>query len=359
MYDSDTTTVISTLQGSSAAVFSDKTIANILALTTTADDSIIKIDNSPTIAPNGQVTFTSGTELGFVEVTDDGTALIIDGGTSTIILGGTGSANVQLGAPTDTVVSGNTGASAAPAAASAEGVTDRVVIHSAGADKFTVNDGKNNLIVVGGDDTVIAGSGYDTVVAAEGHSTIVGGSKGQTVVEAAGNEDDYVVTVVDGRAVAVNNTNGIGIDVSKVQYVQVDDGNALIFAENVNEASVATLYETIFGRAADASGLQFWFDKIDAGTGLTEIAKAFMGSAEYLAQEQIDNTAFLESMYQNTFGRAGEEAGITWWLDAMERGVTRADVANVFASTAAYNLDGTLNNEANIVGSITIVDGIV
>jgi hypothetical protein len=358
MYDSDTSTVTTALQGSSTAVFTDDTISKILALTTSTGDSVIKIDNSPTIAANGAVTFAADTEVGFVQVTGSDQALNITGNTSTIILGGSGSANLTVGNPNDTVVSGIAVGEPNPSAPQGAGSTgvQRVIVTTAQADKITIVDAKNTHVTANDGDTIVAGHGYDTVVAAQGDSTVEGG--GHTIVQLKGEDDDYTVTVEDGHAVVSNAATGQDIDVSKVQYVQLDNYKALVFADNAKEAAVAHLYEALLGRDADFGGLEYWFNLANHGTSLAAIADGFLKAAEYEGEAQSD-ADFIASLYTHALGRdaAADADGSAFWVNSLEHGATRAQVAAAFAEAAANHAE---NGEATVVGTnITIVDGIV
>lgn len=374
MYDSDTGKVTSALQSSSTAVFTDSTISKILALSTSSD-SVIKIDNSPTIGANGNVIFAADTEVGFVNVLGTDQALNITGSTSVLILGGSGSVNLTVGNPNDTVVSGSVVAEPQPilvggdnGAVPVNGGSDsaqsinvqgganadaqRVIVTTAQADKITIVDAKNTYVVANHGDTIVAGHGYDTVVAAEGDSTIQGGD--HTIVQLAGHDGDYTVVVNNGHAVISHASNGMAIDVSQVRYVQLDNNDALILAANEKEAAVAHLFEVILGRDADFAGLEYWFAQASSGTSLVEIADGFLSSAEY-TDSSLSDAAFISSLYTHAFGRAGDVNGTAFWLDAIEHGATRAEIAAAFADAAA----NTANGEATVVGSITIVDGYI
>lgn len=361
MYDSDTSTVTTALRSTSTAVFSDDTISRILSLSTGTGDTAIKIDNSPTVAANGNVTFAADTEVGFLTISASNQSLSFTGNTSTIILGGSGSANLVIGNPNDTVVSGI--AVGEPNGQQAQGGqqvqgagstgVQRVVVGTAQGDKLTIVDAKNTHLTAGGGDTIVAGKGYDTIVAAQGDSTITGG--GHTIVQLDGSDDDYTVTVSNGHAVIKHDTNGQDIDVSKVQYVQLDNYDALVFAKNTKEAAVAHLYEALLSRDADFNGMEYWFGVANKGASLTAIADAFLKAAEY-TNDNVSNAAFVANLYENALGRTGDSAGSAFWLNSLEKGVSRAQVAAAFAEAAANH---ATNGEALVVGSVTIVPGII
>jgi len=345
MYEENPGTVTSALTNSSAVVFSAATISRILELTT-ADNSTVRID---TVAPNasGVVTVASGAEVLLVGSSDTAqTALTVPNNAPVVIFQGKGGINVVLD-------NGSVAPQAPP------GVTERVVVGSAGNDKIVVADAKNTQVTLGsGNSTVVTGSGDDTVEAGLGNSTITGGS-GHSVVKLAGKATDYVVTVQDGHAVVTHAGGGKTTDISNIQYVQLDNNKALVFANDSKEAAVSTLYAAAFGRDGDAHGLQYYFDGAKAGYSLTQIAESFLQSAEYKARPAQSDTDFISDLYQHTFARAAEAGGLAYWTAALASGASRAEVIANFVSVAGQNLDGAIHTEATVVGQVTIVHNIV
>jgi Domain of unknown function (DUF4214)/RTX calcium-binding nonapeptide repeat (4 copies) len=352
MYDSDTSTVTTALHDANPTVFSDATIANILALTTKTDDTTVHFE---TVRPNasGNVTVGAGAEVVLVDPSAVKVTANLTGDAANapvVIFQGRGGVNSTINDGT-TVASSN------------QTQVDRVVVGSAGNDKIVVADAKNTKIVLGsGDSTVQAGGGVDTVQAGLGNSTITGGSGDYTVVKLAGNASNYQVTSSNGHAIVKDVTTGKTTDISKIQYVQLDNGNALVFAKNSVEGQVATLYHTAFGRTADAGGLDYWFDLVKGGATLKQVANAFVNSSEFTAAHPgtETNTDFVQSLYQNTFNRAGEDAGVDYWLAQLANGKTKADLVNDFAVIAIQNITNTAPNaEAQVVGSVQIIQNII
>jgi hypothetical protein len=64
-------------------------------------------------------------------------------------------------------------------------------------------------------------------------------------------------------------------------------------------------------------------------------------------------------LYQNTFGRDGEDAGVAFFVGALTNGSTRADIITSFAQIAGQNIAGTMSTEATLVGNVMIVTGII
>jgi Ca2+-binding RTX toxin-like protein len=348
MYDSDTSAVTTALQSSNPTVFSDKTISDILALTT-KDNATVNFQTSLPDA-NGNVTVAAGAEVVFVTSSDT---------TQTTVHAPVNAPVVIFQGKGGVIATINDGPTTVPGHAA--GVVDRVVVGTAGNDSIVVADGKNSEIILGsGNSTVTTGHGVDTVEAGLGNSTIIGGSGDYAVVKLAGNATNYQVTAQNGHAVVTDMTTHNTTDISKIQYVQLDSGNALIFAKDSVEASVANLYQTAFGRTAEAGGLNYWFDLVKAGANLHQVADAFTHSTEFAAQASLSNTDFIQGLYQHTFNRAGEDSGVAYWADQIAHGSTRADLITEFAQIATQNILHTAaNQEAQVVGSVMIVTGII
>ncbi|MBS0368549.1 MAG: DUF4214 domain-containing protein [Proteobacteria bacterium] len=347
MYDADQQTVTDALHNANPVVFSDSTINDILALTTRISDSVVSF-HSVQADSNGNVTVPSGAEVVLIGSSDTSPTTITPPPNAPVVI------FQGLGGVVTTLNDGVLVPTSQP------GTVDRVVVGSAGGDKIIVADARNTKVILGtGDSSVVTGSGVDTVEAGLGNSTIVGGSGNYAVVKLGGSASNYTVTTNNGHAVVTDNTSHKVTDISKIQYVQLDQGKALVFAKDSVEAAVSTLYEAAFGRTADAGGLDYWFDLGRAGVSLKQIADAFTHSAEFVSQAALSDADFVKGLYQHTFGRDGEAGGLSYWTDALAHGSTRADLIMSFAQIAAHNIDGSIHTEAQVIGSVTIVTGII
>lgn len=347
MYDTNQSAVTAALTSTSTEVFSTATIESILSLVTTDTNTTISADQV-TVANNGTVTPAAGTEIVFVTVNGTTpTTLSVNADVPVVLFQGNGGVDATFNVPA--AAAGKEAGADVVQAAPGDAI-ERVIVGTAGADKITILDGKATQIVAGGGDTITAGSGHTIVVAAQGSSTVIGG--GDTIVQAVGDDDDFTVTATNGHAVIANATNGVKVDISNVQYVQLDGGDALIFAANNKQAAIANLYQAVFGRTADAGGLDYWFDNTTEATDLGNIAAVFLASDEYEGTN-LDNTAFINSLYENVLGRDADAGGAEYWIDVLEAGGSRANVAAVFA------VAGTNPLEVDVVGSVTVVEGII
>lgn len=354
MYVEDQTTVSAELAEASSEVFSESTIESILALISTTEDPDINIDTLPA-ANNAVINPDAETELLFVQLSGTTpTTVTVTGNTEVIVFQGGGGVEATFNAvaPAGARAEGAVVLAAEPQAAEGDGI-ERVIVGTAEADEITILDDVATQVIAGDGDTILAGDGHTVVVAAQGSSTVFGGA--DTMVKAVGQDTDFTVTAAGGAATIVNSKTGVTVEISNAQYVALDDGDALIFAANEAEAAVANLYQAVLGRAADAEGLAFWFGALQQDQTTTAIAQGFLNSTEY-GDPDLDNTEFITELYQNALGRAADTAGKAFWVAALDSGASRAGVVAEFARVAANHED---LNEPGVVGSVTIVDGIM
>lgn len=342
MYESNTQAVSDKLKLASTQVFTQEIINDILSLVATTTDTKVKVD---TVAPvNGTITPAAGTEVVFVTTSDTTvTNVTVDANVPAIFFQGAGGVNAIIGTAPVPATGNSSAASANPDA------IERVVVGTAGADTITITDGKNTQVVAGDKDVVKAGSGHTVVVAAQGSSTVVGGA--DTVVKVTGKEGDFTITTANGHAKITNASTKVSVDMTGVNYVQLDNNDALIFAGSTKQAVVANLFQAILGRTADANSLDQWFMEVDKGASLKTVAQGLMASTEYTGATQTD-AQFVTTLYQELMGRTADTAGNSFWLDKLADGVSRADVAVAFAQAASTN-----TAEVSVVGTVTIIDG--
>lgn len=103
--------------------------------------------------------------------------------------------------------------------------------------------------------------------------------------------------------------------------------------------SVRRLYGAFFLRLPDADGLAFWEDAyLTCAFPLARIADEFARSAEFRARYgSLSNRQFVELVYANVLGRAGEAAGVNHWTTQLDAGgLSRGGVMVGFSESAEY-----------------------
>lgn len=109
---------------------------------------------------------------------------------------------------------------------------------------------------------------------------------------------------------------------------------------------VAALYSAIFNRAPDQAGLEFWVAAIEGGDSLVKAAEGFTLHPVFAeVYGDMDNQAKVEALYTNVLGSAGDAAGIQYWIAKLESGVSFGQVVAEFVSGAlTIDLDALLES---------------
>jgi hypothetical protein len=104
-------------------------------------------------------------------------------------------------------------------------------------------------------------------------------------------------------------------------------------ADNTN--AIEKLYVAYFSRPADPAGLTFWNNELNVNpNGYQEISAAFASSAEYkAAYAGMSNAQVVSAVYQHLFGRPAEQSGVDFWAPKLDAHVITID--NVVTQIAA------------------------
>ncbi len=211
---------------------------------------------------------------------------------------------------------------------------------TAGDDSLTGTAKNDRIDALAGNDTVSAGAGDDTLVGGAGNDSLDGGAGHDTAAMGNVGFRGVGVGLLGGGVVM---TSAAGTDnLASVEVVAFADGRLVFDADDV-AARVARLYEAALDRLPDQGGLNFWIDAVQGGQPLSALASGFLASPEFQARfggATGDNGAFVDQLYQNVLGRAGEAGGRKFWVDSLNNGASRADVLVGF-SESAENKAGT------------------
>ena len=114
--------------------------------------------------------------------------------------------------------------------------------------------------------------------------------------------------------------------------------------------AVYMLYQATFNRTPDVAGLGYWINAVDKGANIiTNVASFFVTSSEFVAKygSNPTNASYVDNLYQNVLHRSGDAGGITYWNTQLNSGaVTKAYVLEQFATLAegAANVAPTIAN---------------
>ena len=103
---------------------------------------------------------------------------------------------------------------------------------------------------------------------------------------------------------------------------------------------IAALYTLMYHRAPDQAGLTYWLNEMANGKTMTDISRAFAGHARFMNDyASLNNQEFVETMYKEGLGNAGDVQGINYWTNKLALGQSRADMLAEFAlSTITVDL---------------------
>lgn len=95
---------------------------------------------------------------------------------------------------------------------------------------------------------------------------------------------------------------------------------------DVVKKDVAKLYISAFGRVPDAKGFKFWLDSYEKGVDLYKMAMFHTQSEEYKKAyaDVKTNADFVEKVYMNVLNRASDAEGKKFWVNALDKGMTKA-----------------------------------
>jgi Ca2+-binding RTX toxin-like protein len=96
-------------------------------------------------------------------------------------------------------------------------------------------------------------------------------------------------------------------------------------------------YQATLGRDPDTGGLLDWTGRLATGTPLTDVIAGFVGSREFQnTYGGLDDTGFVQLLYQNVLGRAADAAGLTDWTGRLAAGMSRAEVVLGFSESREF-----------------------
>ena len=102
-------------------------------------------------------------------------------------------------------------------------------------------------------------------------------------------------------------------------------------------APIARLYRAFFLRDPDVGGHAYWVGLANGGLSLALTAEYFEVSEEFnLRYGDLDDREFVALVYQNVMGREPDQGGYDYWLDQMDRGMTRGELMIYFSDSPEY-----------------------
>jgi hypothetical protein len=114
--------------------------------------------------------------------------------------------------------------------------------------------------------------------------------------------------------------------------LQIEELEPRVLLNAVDEQYVLRLYDDLFQRPADASGLQFWSSLLDQGASRTQAAAGLAGSTEHQIQE-------IDQFYASLLKRAPDPQGLNDSLQFLQSGGRSDQLEAVILGSPEYFRD--------------------
>ncbi len=210
---------------------------------------------------------------------------------------------------------------------------------------FTGSDQFNGGV---GSDTMFGGDGNDILIYSVGRDLFYG-EEGFDVVQLGYARSSFNVTRSDPATFLVNQngfTDTLTVNTVERLLFNGHEVIALDVAAGQHAGEAYRMYQAAFNRTPDSNGLAGWINFLDQGGSPLVMSQQFINSQEFTTTYgSLDNTAFVQLLYNNVLHRNGEPAGIAGWVNGLNNGLTRADVLLGFSESA--------ENTVNVAPAIT------
>lgn len=187
-------------------------------------------------------------------------------------------------------------------------------------------------------------SGKDQLLTTGGNNAVDGGAGIDTAVYASNRAGHTLAAFSAGFTVSSGaDGNDALYNVERIAFN--DTSVALDIAGNGGQAY--RLYRAAFDRVPDSAGVGYWIDALDKGMSLSVAAGNFVTSAEFTSTygSNLTTSQFVDKLYANVLHRPGDGPGFDFWVNSIDvSGDTRANVLAKFSESA--------ENQAQVIGAI-------
>jgi serralysin len=203
--------------------------------------------------------------------------------------------------------------------------------------KFTVS---SNLNLTGS-------AANDTLTAPGAGNNAIDGQGGLDVAVYNGARANFSIAKDVWGFTINDNTGATGRD-SLIDVERVHFSNAWVALDIDGVAGqVFRLYQAVYDRPAEATGMGYWLWRMDNGSAFNQVALEFTKQPEFDKNYGTNpsDAEFVAKLYQNVLHRPAEGAGYDYWLDVLSnKHVAREQVLTDFSESP--------ENKVQVIGSI-------
>ncbi|MDR3642048.1 MAG: DUF4214 domain-containing protein [Candidatus Doudnabacteria bacterium] len=115
---------------------------------------------------------------------------------------------------------------------------------------------------------------------------------------------------------------------------------------NSLDSFINDVYETLYGRPADASGEQFWINYLTSSSAsFGTFYQDMFSQAEYTNEHKSD-LQFVTDAFRVILYRAPDPGGQSFWISALNTGTSRSSLITNLVSSAEFTTSGAGGNQA-------------
>lgn len=115
--------------------------------------------------------------------------------------------------------------------------------------------------------------------------------------------------------------------------------NEFVFSDEFQDkiAPITRIYQAVFLRNPNTSGLTFWVNQKIYGVSMFDISKEMTKTEEFNAKYgELSNEDFVKQIYRNVQGREGAVDGVNFWTNALNNGASRGEVMLEFSESSEF-----------------------
>lgn len=211
-----------------------------------------------------------------------------------------------------------------------------------GNDTLSGSGGNDRLLGFDGNDTISGGAGDDHLYGGNGNDVLNGGTGVNYLNGEAGfdiavfqqQSTGYSIARFGAQTIIVARDGTSKDTVENVERLRFTDAMLALDTDGV-AGQAYRVYKAAFDRTPDTGGLSYWIKAMDTGVTLQTVAQGFINSAEFQAAygSGVSNRDFVQKLYANVLHRAGDEGGVSYWAGQLDSGVSKAQVLAGFSES--------------------------
>jgi hypothetical protein len=134
-----------------------------------------------------------------------------------------------------------------------------------------------------------------------------------------------------------------GVFVPANAIIRFSDTSLMPFIETGSVGAAYRLYRAAFARTPDMAGLLYWIDVLNTGVSLESIAGGFVNSVEFKLNygDNLKDPELITRLYRNVLNREPDKSGLSFWQSAQQSGIPVSQILEAF-SESAENKSATL-----------------